>query len=308
MNHYETLEVSPKASPEVIKAAYKSLMQRYHPDRNPGDARHAERSILIGKAYEVLSDPERRAAYDLELQQRTGRSADSPAMRPSPRPSVARRQVADEDDGQTSFFDRWLIFAVAVVAGSVSFWLFFKQAPLETVQQAAHSPFTARHSGLETTPAPAKEYDEAFKGNPAPAIAETSDDFAARTIAAYVQDMKVTLKPSNTPNDPSNDSAHTLSIPTLSLTVGTFDSDKFRQYIKDNQDVISRKLVEALTNAKYDDLNKSGGTAYLKKFILDSIGEIVGADRFAEYPSPSGGAPLHYGVVDVALPDSFSVR
>jgi len=127
------------------------------------------------------------------------------------------------------------------------------------------------------------------------------DGLATRTIVAYLQDMKVTLKP-------SNDGAHTLSIPTLSLTVGTFDSDKFKQYIKDHQDVITRKLAEALTNAKYDELSKSGGTAYLKKYILDAMGEIVGADRFAEYPSPLGGEPMHYGVIDVALPDSFSVH
>ena len=41
-SHYDILEVSHTASPEVIRAAYRSLMQRYHPDKNPGrNARHA---------------------------------------------------------------------------------------------------------------------------------------------------------------------------------------------------------------------------------------------------------------------------
>src|SRR5512137_1712183 len=70
MNYYEVLEVSQSASPEVIKAAYKSLMQRHHPDRNPGDAKAADRSVAVAQAYEVLSDTARRAAYDLELKQR----------------------------------------------------------------------------------------------------------------------------------------------------------------------------------------------------------------------------------------------
>lgn len=68
MNYYEILEVSPAASPEVIRAAYKSLMQRYHPDRNPDDASAAVRATRVVQAYEVLSDAERRAAYDRELQ------------------------------------------------------------------------------------------------------------------------------------------------------------------------------------------------------------------------------------------------
>lgn len=67
MSHYDTLEVSPKASAETIRAAYKSLMQRYHPDRNIGDAVAAARAVAIQQAYEVLSDTGKRAVYDLGL-------------------------------------------------------------------------------------------------------------------------------------------------------------------------------------------------------------------------------------------------
>lgn len=52
------------APPEVIRAAYRSLSQKYHPDRNPSDP-NAERIMLIlNAAYETLSDPVRRAAHD----------------------------------------------------------------------------------------------------------------------------------------------------------------------------------------------------------------------------------------------------
>jgi curved DNA-binding protein CbpA len=63
---YSMLGVSERASEEVIRAAWRSLMQRHHPDRNhePGSA---ERAKLVNVAYQVLSDPERRAAYDAEL-------------------------------------------------------------------------------------------------------------------------------------------------------------------------------------------------------------------------------------------------
>ena len=67
MNHYDVLEVSHKASAEVIRAAYKSLMQRYHPDKNSGLVDKARDTARITQAYEVLSDEGKRAAYDLEL-------------------------------------------------------------------------------------------------------------------------------------------------------------------------------------------------------------------------------------------------
>lgn len=67
---YDLLEVSPNASPEVIKAAYRQLAMKYHPDRQP-DAqarRRAEEQMkAINAAYEILADPVRRAEYDRRL-------------------------------------------------------------------------------------------------------------------------------------------------------------------------------------------------------------------------------------------------
>lgn len=63
--HYDNLQIKRTARIEVIKAAYKGLTQRYHPDRNPDDRERCERVMkLINRAYEVLSDPDRRAEYD----------------------------------------------------------------------------------------------------------------------------------------------------------------------------------------------------------------------------------------------------
>ena len=62
--YYQSLGVSKSASPEDIKRAYRKLAVRFHPDKNPGNARAEERFKKIGEAYEVLKDPEKRAAYD----------------------------------------------------------------------------------------------------------------------------------------------------------------------------------------------------------------------------------------------------
>lgn len=65
MNYYELLEISPNASDEVIKMAYKALVKKYHPDSYKGDLNEAQRIMAeINQAYEVLSDREKRTDYD----------------------------------------------------------------------------------------------------------------------------------------------------------------------------------------------------------------------------------------------------
>ena len=58
--YYGVLEVSPRASPAVIAAAYKALMREHHPDKR-GDEEIAKK---VNEAYDTLSDPKRKAAYD----------------------------------------------------------------------------------------------------------------------------------------------------------------------------------------------------------------------------------------------------
>ena len=68
MNLYEILGVSPQAEDIVIRAAYRALAQRYHPDKSdePKEAA-ALRMRSIQEAYQVLSDPVSRVAYDASL-------------------------------------------------------------------------------------------------------------------------------------------------------------------------------------------------------------------------------------------------
>jgi len=63
-DYYEVLEVSKNATPDEIKKAYRKKAIQYHPDRNPGDKTAEEKFKEAAEAYEVLSNPDKRAQYD----------------------------------------------------------------------------------------------------------------------------------------------------------------------------------------------------------------------------------------------------
>jgi hypothetical protein len=62
--HYDNLKVARLAPQEVIRAAYKALSQKYHPDKNPGDEKAARIMAILNSAYTTLSDPQRRKEHD----------------------------------------------------------------------------------------------------------------------------------------------------------------------------------------------------------------------------------------------------
>ena len=62
--YYETLEVERTADDSKLKAAFRKLAMKWHPDKNPGDATSEVRFKEINEAYEVLKDGDKRAAYD----------------------------------------------------------------------------------------------------------------------------------------------------------------------------------------------------------------------------------------------------
>jgi len=68
VDYYEVLQLSPRAGAETVERVFRLLAKRYHPD-NPSTG-DGDRFAMVREAYEALSDPERRAAYDVRYEEK----------------------------------------------------------------------------------------------------------------------------------------------------------------------------------------------------------------------------------------------
>lgn len=112
--YYDNLKVTRTASPETIRAAYRRLSQKHHPDRNPDDPEAARIMVLINVAYRALSDPSRRAQHDrwiaqqesiMEVATSKPREPVLDPQRYSPKPRSKPRTRRKSDDVSNSFSD-----------------------------------------------------------------------------------------------------------------------------------------------------------------------------------------------------------
>jgi molecular chaperone DnaJ len=63
-DYYEVLGVDKSTPKDELKKSYRKLAMKYHPDRNPDDANASEKFKELSEAYEILSDDQKRQAYD----------------------------------------------------------------------------------------------------------------------------------------------------------------------------------------------------------------------------------------------------
>jgi curved DNA-binding protein CbpA len=102
---YEILGVDPSADDKTIRQAYLKLSLKHHPDKNPDNPEAAKAKFcVIGRAYEVLSDPMERAKYDRELR-RSGSSAASSASASSSQPQYQYYYEHTSQDSYESYQD-----------------------------------------------------------------------------------------------------------------------------------------------------------------------------------------------------------
>ena len=97
ITHYETLKVSRNASEDVIRAAYRALAQKYHPDRNMNDPEAVLAMQLINIAYNTLTDVKKRVEHDGWIDSQTPKPKPPPAAAPvSPEERAKREKALNE--------------------------------------------------------------------------------------------------------------------------------------------------------------------------------------------------------------------
>ena len=82
--YYDVLQVERDATPERVRAAWRRLAQKYHPDKMPDNANASRAMAAINAAYEVLSDPHQRALHDRWIDQAESRPMRLAATPPQP--------------------------------------------------------------------------------------------------------------------------------------------------------------------------------------------------------------------------------
>lgn len=298
MNHYDVLEVSPKASGEVIRAAYKSLMQRHHPDKAPDPGASGERAARIAQAYDVLSDPDKRLAYDREVLRaaRAGSAAGIPvhpgAVRPGGRPKMPKTPP----DAYTWY--AWLLIVCITAAGGMIL-LLSKKTAAPAPAATPYQPATAPEAETRSIGLAAGRSDE--RAGPS---GDGGANPQARTIPAFVTQLSIHL----TPSDPASGRlAHVLHIPDLGLRVAAGEPERWVQRIEGQRPALLQQLLARLADASYDELVKADGDLYLKRLIEETLSEGIGlAQAAGSNAAAPGQAPQR--PLEALLPRAYSVR
>lgn len=111
INYFQVLNVSETADPEVIRAAYKTLAKKYHPDCCKIDRETAQKQmVLINQAYEVLSDDLKRAEHLRELHQSEPHRKETTSNRSSGRSQYSREPAKEPkpSSSDSNAFDQFL--------------------------------------------------------------------------------------------------------------------------------------------------------------------------------------------------------
>jgi len=131
VDHYQVLGIPQSASQDEIKAAFKKLAVKYHPDKNPGNSLAEELFKEINRAYQTLSDPYKRHQYDIVL--KYGRQPPPPPPRSTYRPFYYPPFEPGQRSPTGSYEYGWkyvraqvaafaFIFVVAAMVMGVKYW------------------------------------------------------------------------------------------------------------------------------------------------------------------------------------------
>jgi hypothetical protein len=304
VNHYETLEVSPKASQEVIRAAFKSLMQRHHPDRRPGDEAAAHKAAQVASAYEVLSDPAKRAEYDAGLRRQQAAPAAATATRRAP-VRTARSLRAASRLPSVSKAVPWgpVGLAVAAMVVGVAVAMAFKPAPspqaeLVSIRTEMSAPGTTEASRLRLH----ARKTALLTANPdldAAAARELAQDRLNRTWSLITHPTSFRVRVEGE----SGEDVVTVTVPQIRVVAGSFDTAAVLAHWTSHRETFLAQLPEALLQERLPRGDAQAVARHVRQTVARVLSDGMGDAPQRDYPSTYHESPGRYGVVDVLLND-----
>lgn len=318
MSHYETLEVSRNASPEVIRAAYKSLIQRYHPDKNPNQEQAATKAQQVTEAYTVLSDPEKRAAYDAKFFSQDQFFSNGSNVQPTTAvvdlsvPPTTRRQSTDpsikvvEINGNLSKPAIAIVILVISVIGFFAWSADKKQKEFDLAWAAI-----TEKSNIERAEKERKNLELQKKK----AEDDEALDLSRRTLAPFPNNISVNLIEAK--SYPVRFTGKILTIPQISLVVGKIDSELVVANVQQNRGVLAQNVFEQLSKLDERSLMTVDADAHIRNIIKDNMNKIVLGENYKQenlcvvaFPSSSSSRyeSKCRGIESVKLPQSFVFR
>ncbi len=155
-DYYSILSLSRGASSEEIRRAYKRLALQFHPDKNLGDIHAEERFKQVNEAYQILSDPNKKAQYDYLLTYGYAQNSTGPANGPTPKKSYYQGQKVRPEPRKLNFLYVYIFlgFALFVFIGFY-FFSFMEKKAAKSIYADAEKLYN-----LEKNPRAALEYLE----------------------------------------------------------------------------------------------------------------------------------------------------
>jgi curved DNA-binding protein CbpA len=314
MNYYEILEVSQNASQEVIRAAYKTLMQRYHPDKCSNDPETAQLVLAIRLAYDVLSDPELRKAYDIEIEKvRVKIAKFSPSLNINEGPiegsikNSPSKRIQKHGDLSNAHF-------LLMLAGLFIFYFGYKE-----VSSRMENKIVEKRRADERKEAESAELNKERERRKEAESAELieakvaelkmererrkEDTKVARTIADFGVNLTFKMPDTNFGFDWCTQDSRCenyITIPELGIVVNEEGAEEIVRHIKKNKEIIIHGIRKLLGGTSYKDFTQIESENRLKEIIRDQINLTV-IGKKSIYLGEKG-------VEEILMPHSFSMH
>lgn len=282
MNYYDILEVNQNSSLSVIRAAYRALMQKYHPDKNINNSISPEindKALLIQEAFNVLSDELRRKEYDKSLLNSHKESDKKEEEKPKDQSSKASDLVninssaivktPTSESGVGPLFLGVIVYVILVLVATIGGNNNDNTPAFNALPKTTTTPSEPVSIAVGPTEKEKKAQEQ-----------KEAEELAARTIPVFAKDIKIAMPPSEEGYSYCMPSIgvycnYSIVIPELTLVLYNNDVTAVSNHIKSNSNLLIDRVRFDLSKTEYTEFTSVDGERRLRDFIKKTVNKII---------------------------------